>query len=411
MRRMMGRLALAIALLVVSGCFWQVPGADSNRSAHNRFESRITAGTVAGLEQRWQATLDGGPVGDPVTSASGVHVDGERSIYSFDARTGAARWQYSSESITWAGQPWVWRDHVLANVYDGERAVVELDADTGVETGTIPGQYLAGMRHDTAALWSSEIGCIRYCFDWDTLTVEDLDTGEILFSDHFNTTGELPEVTVGSEWLLHTGVGFLHDDIFLPAEGLRAYSMSNPQLDCSLVVVIKLCPDWSVALPPSYLATYPPVLSEDGSVVYAGATGYDTATGEVLWAPSVSDVAGPSALAEGTLFSAGRNEELLRAFPADGCGAPTCEPLWSGELGFEPDSVLQPAVAGGVVFVAGLQGQLAAFDASGCGTPTCAPLWTASVGSRITGSPAVNNGQLYVGTSDGRLVAFGVHGA
>lgn len=111
------------------------------------------------------------------------------------------------------------------------------------------------------------------------------------------------------------------------------------------------------------------------------------------------------------LFSAGGHERLLRAFPAGGCSASTCEPLWSGELSFEPDPLLQPAVAGDVVFVAGLQGQLAAFDTSGCGAPTCAPLWTASVDSRITGAPAVNNGQLYVGTSDGRLVAFGLHGA
>ncbi|MBN2622608.1 MAG: PQQ-binding-like beta-propeller repeat protein, partial [Acidimicrobiales bacterium] len=346
---MLGRVALAVALLIVSGCFWQVPGADSNRSAHNPFERRITADTVTGLEQRWEATLDGGPVGDPVTSALGVHVDGERSIYSFDARTGAERWQYSSESITAAGQPWVWRDHVLANVYDGGRAVVELDPVTGAETGRIPGQYLSGLRQDTAALVSTERRCIRFCFNLDTLTVENLHTGQVLFSGDFNTGGALPQVTVGSEWVVHGGVGMLLDNIFEPAEGVRGYSISAPRLDCSLVAVINLCPDWSVALSESY----PPVLSEDGSVVYAGATAYDTATGELLWTPSVSDVAGPSALAEGTLFSAGRHERLLRAFPAGGCSASTCEPLWSGELGFEPDPVLQPAVAGDVVFVAG----------------------------------------------------------
>lgn len=252
---------------------------------------------MTGLEQRWEATLDGGPIGDPVTSAVGVHVDGERSIYSFDARTGAERWQYSSESITAAGQPWVWRDHVLANVYDGGRAVVELDPVTGAETGRIPGQYLSGLRQDTAALVSTERRCIRFCFDLDTLTVENLHTGEVLFSGDFNTGGALPQVTLGREWLVHSGVGMLLDDIFEPAEGVRGYSMSTPRLDCSLVAVINLCADWSVALSESY----PPVLNEDGSVVYAGATAYDTATGELLWTPSVSDVAGPSALAEGTL--------------------------------------------------------------------------------------------------------------
>jgi outer membrane protein assembly factor BamB len=63
------------------------------------------------------------------------------------------------------------------------------------------------------------------------------------------------------------------------------------------------------------------------------------------------------------------------------------------------------------VFVAGAGGEIAAVDAAGCGSPPCAPLWTGSVGGQITGSPAVSNGQVYVGTADGRLVAFGLPAA
>jgi outer membrane protein assembly factor BamB len=53
-------------------------------------------------------------------------------------------------------------------------------------------------------------------------------------------------------------------------------------------------------------------------------------------------------------------------------------------------------------------GRLAALaaDAAGCGVATCSPLWTAATGSRITGAPAVSNGTLYLGTADGRLLAY-----
>jgi outer membrane protein assembly factor BamB len=66
---------------------------------------------------------------------------------------------------------------------------------------------------------------------------------------------------------------------------------------------------------------------------------------------------------------------------------------------------VQPAVAGGVVFVGDGGGFVRAFDAAGCGGPFRLPSWLVGLGA-ITGAPAVSNGQLYVGTQDGHLVAF-----
>ena len=106
--------------------------------------------------------------------------------------------------------------------------------------------------------------------------------------------------------------------------------------------------------------------------------------------------------------------DRLYAYPAAGCGAATCPPAWSAEVDTLPNTgapVLQPAVAGGVVYLAGEGGVLYAFDAAGCGAATCAPLWSASVGSEITGAPAVSNGRVYVGTADARLVAFALPAA
>lgn len=60
---------------------------------------------------------------------------------------------------------------------------------------------------------------------------------------------------------------------------------------------------------------------------------------------------------------------------------------------------------GGVTGAA--DGTLAAYPAAGCGASTCASLWSASTGSRITGAPAISLGKVFVGTDDGRIIAYG----
>jgi outer membrane protein assembly factor BamB len=59
-----------------------------------------------------------------------------------------------------------------------------------------------------------------------------------------------------------------------------------------------------------------------------------------------------------------------------------------------------------VVFTGSADGSVNGFDASGCEAPTCTALWSASTGSEITGAPAVSHGGIFVGTADGRLVAY-----
>jgi hypothetical protein len=59
-----------------------------------------------------------------------------------------------------------------------------------------------------------------------------------------------------------------------------------------------------------------------------------------------------------------------------------------------------------VVFTGSANGALRAFPTSGCRTSPCPALWSASAGSEVTGAPAIDSGQLYVGTADGRLLAY-----
>jgi outer membrane protein assembly factor BamB len=61
-----------------------------------------------------------------------------------------------------------------------------------------------------------------------------------------------------------------------------------------------------------------------------------------------------------------------------------------------------------VVFTGSASGAVTAFAAAGCGATSCPSVWSESTGSRITGAPAISQGQLYVGTQDGQLVAYGL---
>ena len=59
------------------------------------------------------------------------------------------------------------------------------------------------------------------------------------------------------------------------------------------------------------------------------------------------------------------------------------------------------------MFTGAADGTVAAFDAHGCGAATCGELWSDNAGSRITGAPAISLGKVFVGTDDGRLIAYG----
>ena len=86
------------------------------------------------------------------------------------------------------------------------------------------------------------------------------------------------------------------------------------------------------------------------------------------------------------IFSQGMRSTYLRASVANGYGG-QCD--------------IVPAVLNGVLYVGSSDGSLYAMSAS-----TGAILWTGSTGGEIDGSPAVQGKALYVGSEDGTLYAF-----
>src|SRR5204863_2146034 len=79
------------------------------------------------------------------------------------------------------------------------------------------------------------------------------------------------------------------------------------------------------------------------------------------------------------------------AFPAAGCGAPTCEPIWTARVGRRANT--NAAVANGVVYVATADAALVALDEQ-----TGRQLWRVPLAfNSLIGSPAVAGSVVYVG--------------
>lgn len=417
--RRSARALVALLALALGGCFWPAPGTGGGRQAFNALETRITVETVAGLSEVWSASVGDLPVGDPVTSARGVHVGDGRSVQAFAARTGTPLWSHEVDAPLALGQPFARGEQVLVGRADPTHpegspapiSTVALDAATGVVLGEQPGAIRA-VRGDRALLVDGDwyrFGLLQPIWVWlHDLVVVDLGTGAEVYRARFDTGG--PGETLGMDATLAADavhvwkVATVDPSLGGPPPGQRAYSFTTSPPSCNFT--LGRCPNWAVT---DGLSA--PVLSDDETVAYAlGQPGelraVDAATGAIMWRASLA--AAPTAvpaLAGGRLYVPTSTGELV-VLDAAGCGAATCAPLWTAPTGSPIGT--QPAVAGGVVFTASVDGSVDAFAAAGCGEATCAPLWSATVGAEVTGAPAVSNGRLYVGTADGRLVAYGL---
>jgi outer membrane protein assembly factor BamB len=115
-------------------------------------------------------------------------------------------------------------------------------------------------------------------------------------------------------------------------------------------------------------------------------------------------VAGATVFAGSTTRFGGENGAHLFAFPADGCGKQTCRPLRAYDVG-DGGIDAAPAVSGGVLYATtqatpdpNTVGVVAAFPAAGCGAALCEPIWTAvNFASGFASPPVVAGGVVFVG--------------
>jgi outer membrane protein assembly factor BamB len=151
-------------------------------------------------------------------------------------------------------------------------------------------------------------------------------------------------------------------------------------------------------------------LSADDATVFAAAgssvVALHAANGTRAWTGTLAGTASAAPAVSAAFVYVPTTTGDLQVFAANGCGKSTCAPLWIAHT--QSSITRQPAAtSGGLVYTASADGKVRAFPAAGCGTATCTAVWSAATGSTITGGPVAALGNLYIGTDDGRLVAYG----
>jgi outer membrane protein assembly factor BamB len=423
-RRAVGRAGLraGVGLVLVmpglAGC-WRQPGYDALHQGWNPIEEGLTAANAATLTEAWTASVDDPPVrSDPVRSGvNHIHVSDDQAAYALDARSGTRVWRTqvvpANSGSSQATTEGVTSDESKVHVAWGNQpdngqlvgAQVRLDAATGAALDSR--DRLLSPRVPTLAgpwrVWPFA-GTAELTLGIAGVTVEGPTSWTAHTDYRINESAPVP-----------TSPAVLDDRFFV---GLRSfYERTNllagwylagppggscPSLRCE--------PD--IETPLNGAPTAPVVAADKGTVYTATSAGtvyaIDATTGAVRWTANAGGpVSQPLAWTPDALYVV-NDSGVLSTLDPDGCGRVSCTPLAWTLVDDAP--VAAPAVAGGVVYVASGGGFLAAFDADDLepGEYVSPPIWSTTVagGAEITGGPTVANGQLLVGTGNGRVVAF-----
>lgn len=417
------RLAGVAALAVTAaGCFWPAPGAGPDRNGHNPYEEAITPETVADLEPVWTARAGGNAVWSTITSDQAVHVSAVDTLFGFDTETGDQLWARTPDNpapdiwrmgpATFSGGQ-LWSGSGIPNAR-GQYITELLDPATGEVVGQPGSNGLVDSVRDEGYVLRRPalVGSDPSLPTTVSITVRDSDDpaagwgGTIAL---LSTSGAPQEpLTLGDDFVYHAGLGpsIDADGNVVERYAIRGYTTTEQPDACPLpddIPITVTCPTWLVELDGA--PTAPVLTSEPTTGLFVGTSGgtvhaLDARTGRVSWsAPVGAGVSGEPAVADQTLYVPTADGTLV---VLDSIG----RVLWEADAGNELGS--QPAVAGGLVFTVATDGTVHAFDAAGCGAETCEPLWSDSVDGRIIAAPAVSDGRLYVGTADGRLISYGL---
>jgi outer membrane protein assembly factor BamB len=362
--------------------------------------------------------------GTPVVSSRAVLVSDAYGLHALDPTTGEPLWREPGGEayiLPVVADPIVEGNRVLYSwgtavgeaghwVFDG----AWLDTATGTRGDDVPAGPVTAWRGGRAATYTLFGGLPPYQVR-ELVVVDTGDPGASWRSVvQFPDLGAPQPPTLGAHRLYHVGTIDTTYDTVARVTGVRAYPLASPTVCAGRhpqfpAVGPMMCRLWEV--PTASAPVTSPVVGPGESAVHVGladgtALALDAATGTELWATPLG--AAPSAdpaLADGSLYVPLADGDLAVLDAATGAVT------WRADVG---GAGRQPAVAGratpgatGVVFVGTAAGDLVALPAAGCGAPTCTPVWSHDLGSAVTGAPTVSGGRVHVGTGrPARVTAF-----
>jgi hypothetical protein len=382
-KRLGALLAVTVLVVSLSGC-WLQPGFDPGRSNWNDGEAAITAANVGQLQLQWQ-----GPVpGVPVASFGGaVYTVAGGSLSALTASTGELRWTadiptmvgvpndslFSMGVVVAGADPWVAWQYIgtrfpRSGLLHLDRATGTLVVDPDAPSGGLAAPPSVVDDRPVASSWgwiSPDPGGQGGAGIYWTYQPTVLFGAAPNFGRNFAIVGQRVLWSQGTQ---ATG--------FSPA--CPSYGDPYPTTWCA--------PDWTTEL-----GATPTGVARIGTdqVAYTDDSGtlsiLDVADGHIAWSAETGSGTIIPTVAGATIFL--RTNGQLVAYPATGCGGPTCSPQWTASLG----TGLQPALAAGdVVYVIDGTNTLA-FPRDGCAAATCNPI-AALTGIRTT---LIDNGQLF----------------
>jgi outer membrane protein assembly factor BamB len=415
------RTLMAVGAVVALGGCWFQPGADARRSGFSLLDTAVTKANVASLHPVWTRTL-GGDVQDPAVTPSGLYVMAGSpvaagSLTLVDPATGTTTWTddlFGESSYRLPAAPTVMGETVYLPMRGVSpvlgNAVERFDATTGQRQSSISRGAATDVIGRDGVLVGADIGVTPTFPSFAVTSVWAERPGgtgswsQVLWSGTYS--GGPPPWPTPTSAALASDRLVMGDGASVEARHFEQPSgcptLPNGDPDCA--------PLWSASV--SAPVAGHPVLSPDEATVYAAAgdqlVALDTANGTRRWTGTLgANASAAPALANGYVFVPTSSGEL-DVFTA-GCGADTCKPLWTATTA---GSIIRPpaVTAGAVVYVASADHTVTAFDALGCAParPPCPPLWSVDTGATITGGPVPALGKVFVGTDDGRLVAYGL---
>lgn len=400
-----GALAMALA-----GC-WVQPGSDSRRSGFSSLEQGITPANVSQLHEVWTKQLDAA-VKPPAVTLDGIYTTTGNFIVGGKAtlvarNDGTTRW---SKTLWPDGSPYsvepptVLGSTVYVPIRSASTAlnssIQRFDAATGTPAGNFARSAGPLIGHGTVLAGTSAMAmpgvAVTRLFVEDTAGAGSWES--LLYVGGVTGASEPTSPAVGA------GRVFIGNGLVI-----EAYTVTKPT-NCTVTFGYSFCePIWSTSTTTPVAGH--PVLSADDATVFAAAgtklVTLNAATGTPGWTGTLGATASKApAIGNGFVYVPTSTGEL-DVFAEGGCGQATCAPLWTATTG---SAITQPpaVVPGGLVYTASADGTLRAYNAAGCPTSPCPSRWSATTGSAITGGPVPGLGQIYIGTEDGRLIAYGL---
>ena len=391
-----------LAAAVLSGC-WLQPGNDAERSGFAPLESGITAANVNQLQLDWSRQF-AAPTSAPAVTIDGVFVSSGGTLYRLAPTDGATQWsaqEFAARTLFSLQQPTVTGGVVYVaqsgfSIFPG--TIMRFNESTGAPLSALDGAG-ADLTQRGSLLVSTESAGNSNQIGISRLFVTDL-AGTASWKTYIAiVTGHVP---------VSTSAAVSNNRIFLGNESnVLAYPIAEPAA-CPTFTSGEICPPaWTS--PAGSAVQFHPVLTSDHQTVIAptqsSIVALDTGNGALRWTGTLASKPSAAPAVAGAYVYVPTISGQLAVFSAAGCGAPTCTPVWTAQTG---SSIGQPPsiTSGGLVYTGSDDGSIHAYSASGCGSPTCTSLWSVATGSKITGGPVNALGRVFVGTVDGRIIAY-----